>query len=375
MSERDGRHARGRLSAVLIPLLLLLSALEAPVTAGAWQEIEPAPTELAAPPVLEQAWRFVGQSQTTAEQVTAAGWLTAVSGLTAAELDPTEGAEGSPRSRFTFVTDITIDRTSNRGAAVTTIGRGTLVVYLHEATTPNEADLASFRSEAVVAAYTVDYQSTAQRQTPELGVVAGSMSLVQTDALTFSLDDELFRFGHADAELSLGYSGGLMQQEPDAEVTAASIFGAAKVQRRAANPTGTGEMVIGGPELSECEVLLEWVETTRARLLAANEPRAAVLSDAELTEAVLADASATIATLLAEQREDVGPDAAAGAARLALTVLNTDARGLELLTTAAVAGNQPGVDQALVILSDSDALVSRALGTLDEITPSCDPSS
>ena len=375
MSEREGRHACGRLGAVLISLLLLLSALETPATAGAWQEAEPAPTELAAPPVLEQAWSFVGRSQTTDEQVTAAGWLIAVSGLTAAELDPTEGAAGSPRSRFTFVTDIAIDRTSNRGAAVTTLGRGTLVIYLHEATMPDTADLASFRSEAIVAAYTVDFQSTAQRQSPELGVVAGSMSLVQTDALTFSLDDERFRFGHADAELELGYTGGLMRQESEAEVTAASIFGAAKVQRRAANPTGTGEMVIGGPELSECEVLLAWVETTSARLLAANELRATVLSNDDLTEAVLADASATIATLLAEQREDVGPEAAAGAARLALTVLNTDARGLELLTTAAAAGDQPGVDQALAILSDSDALVGRALGTLDEITPSCDASS
>lgn len=376
MSERDWMHARGRLCALLITLMLVLSATEAPVLAAAWQETEPAPTELAAPPVQEQAWSFVGRSQATADQVTAAGWLIAVSGLTTAELAPTSG-EGAPRSRFTFVAEIAISRTSNRGATVTSMGEGTLTIYLHEESTPDEADLSSFRSEAIVAAYDVDFQSTAQRQSPELGVVAGSMSLVQTEALTFTLlpDDERFRFGHADSELGLSYTGGLAAAESGATAAEASVFGAAKVRRRSANPTATGEMATGGPELSECETLLAWVESTRARLVATNELRAAVLSEEEVAEAALAEASATIAALLAEQRADVGPDASAGAARLALTVLNTDARGLDLLTTAAAAGNQAGVDQALAILSDSDALVGRALGSLDEITPTCEPSS
>lgn len=377
MTKSDGRHGRGRLHALLIIMMLGLSVLESPAIAGAWQEAEPAPTELAAPPVLEQAWGFVGRSQVTEDQVTAAGWLIAVSGLTAAELAPAgdaEGVDGTPRSRFTFVAEIAISRTSNRAETVTSMGQGTLTIYLHEETAPDEADLASFRSEAIVAAYTVEFQSTAQRQTPELGVVAGSMSLVQTEALTFTLDEERFRFGHADAELGLSYAGGLAAEEPGAAVTEASLFGAAKVRSRSANPGATGEMT-SGAELSECETLLAWVESTRTRLLAASELRATVLNGDELTEGFLADASTTIATLLAEQRADIGPDASAGAARLALTVLNTDARGLELLTTATAAGNQPGVDQALTILADSDALVSRALDTLDQITPTCEPTS
>lgn len=378
MSESNGMHPRGRMCAALITLMLVLAATEWPATAGAWQETDPAPTELAAPPVLEQAWSFVGRSQATAEQVTVAGWLIAVSGLTADELAPTAGGEGSPRSRFTFVTDLAINRTSNRESTVTSMGQGTLTVYLHEETTSDEADIESFRSPAIVGAYTVEFQTTAQRQSPELGVVAGSMSLVQTESLTFTLlpDDERFRFGHAGAELGLSYTGGLAAAEPGASVTEASIFGAAKVRSRSANPTATGEMATSGPELSECEVLLAWVEATAARLVAANEQRTAVLSGDELDEAVLTEASATIATLLAEQRADAGPEASAGAARLALTVLNTDARGLDLLTTAAAAaGDQAGVDQALTILSDSDALVGRALGSLDEITPTCEPSS
>lgn len=368
----DAGRAGRRWVATAGVLLLMIAAISPALPAAAWQETEAPATEVAAPPVLEQAWRFLGWSEATTDRVTLAGWLTGVSGLTAAELAPSEAAPDQP-SRFTFVADIPVARTSSRGPVVTNLGDGTLTIYLQEETTPSEDDLSSFGAGTVVAVYDAELQETAQRQTPALGIVSGQMTLEQTDALNFSLDGQRFRFGHADAGLAVRYTGGLAPDD-GAGLSEATIFGTASVASRAADPQGTGEAA-PAVALSECEQFVLWVEASRSRLQTASEVRTAILSAGDPTAADLEAALATLAALVDEQRADIGPEASAEAARLALAALSTDARGIELLLTATTAGNGQGVSQGLAILSDAEGLAGRALATLDAITPTCEPSS
>jgi hypothetical protein len=367
---RDAFRGRCRWIAVALTLLVTLPAVAPTAAVRAWQATPEPATELAAPPVLERAWRFLGQSAATDDQVTVAGWITGISGLDPAQLVAPDAAP-EQRGRFTFVAELAVTRTSSRGSAVTRLGAGTLTVYLNEETVPIEEDLSSFGAGTVVAAYDVELQATALRQTPELGTIAGQMELVQTDALNFTLDGERFRFGHAGAELGLRYSGGLAPAADGA--TEASIFGAASVVRRDADPQGTGDAV-PAVALSACDQLALWVDSTRSRLQTANELRTGIVSG-DPAAADLETALATIFGLVEEQIADVGPEGSEEAASLALIALSTDRRGIEVLSTAVAAGNEAAITQGVAILADAEGLASRALSTLDTIAPTCEPSS
>lgn len=372
-----------RLGLILASLTLIMTAIGPGTTATARQEAEvefeteDEVVEVAAPPVLEPAWGVIGRSESSDEALTAAGWLTAVSGLQADELAPAGGdsadTNAGPSSRFTFVADITVTRTANNGPVVTTFGEGTLTVYLDAEPQPSPADQESFRSNLVVAAYDAEFQGSALAESGPAGqgVVTGRMALTQSEALSFEFEDELLRFGHAGAELELSLTGGMIPGPASENATMASYFGAARVTARSANPAGTGQATATVAELSDCEQLLAWTGATRGRLVTAGELRTSILNEGQLILPDPADAFATVSALLDEQRTEIGPEGTAEAARLALTVLNTDARGLELLETARDAGNDPAVTQALTVLADSDALASRALSVLDEITPTC----
>lgn len=372
-----------RLATALALLGCIMTAIGPAMTAAAaWQEAEvefepeDEVVEIAAPPVLEPAWSVVGRGESTDDSVTAAGWLTAVNGLQAGELAPTVGDSAdtgtATTSRFTFVADIGVTSTVNRGSVTTTLGQGTLTVYLDADPLPSPADLESFRSNLVVAVYDAGFQGSVLADSGPAGqaVVSGRMTLTQTEALSFELGDEVFRFGHADAELELTLTGGVIPGSDD-ETTIASYFGTARVTARSANPMGTGQATVA--ELSECEQMLAWTEATRNRLVTAGELRASILNEGQLITPDPAEAFATISTLLDEQRTDIGPEGTEEAARLALAVLNTDARGLELLSTALDTGNEPAVTQAMTVLADGDALATRALSLVDEITPTCEP--
>jgi hypothetical protein len=197
------------------------------------------------------------------------------------------------------------------------------------------------------------------------------MTLVQTDALNFTLDGERYRFGHANAELLLRYSGGLT---PAADgITEGSIFGGARVSARDPNPRSTGEAVTV-VALSDCEQLALWIEQTSTRLQTASDLRGDILSAGDPAAADLDGALATVTALVDEQRANIGPAGSEEAARLALTALSTDARGLQLLVTATADGNEAAITQGLAILSDAAGLTNRAFTTLEAITPTCEPS-
>ncbi len=372
-----------RLGIILASLTLIMTAIGPGPTATALQETEGTPgpideiVEVAAPPVLETAWGVLGRGQSTGEQLTAAGWLNPVSGLPGESLTPpgyiSTETNAATSSRFTFVADITITRTATSGPVVTSFGEGTLTIYLDADPPPSPADLESFRSDLVVAVYEATFQGSELAESGPAGqaVATGTMTLTQIEALSFEFGDELLRFGHAGAELELRLTGGVIPTAASESATTVSYFGAARVTARSANPTGTGQA--GVAELSDCEQLLAWTDATRNRLTTAGELRASILSEAQLILPDPAEALATVSTLLDEQRAEIGPEGTEEAARLALTVLNTDARGLELLGTARAAGNDLAVTQALTVLADSDALAGRALTVLDEITPTCDP--
>lgn len=348
-------------------------------------ETEDEIVEVAAPPVLEQAWGVLGRSESNDEQLTAAGWLTAVSGLRPEELTPDSSAAASDddtsdatdRSRFTFVAEIDVTRTTTRGPVTTTVGEGTLTVYLDPETPPSRDDLASFRSNLVVAVYDAGFQGSALAESGPAGqaVITGRMALTQTEALSFEFGDEVLRFGHAGAELALTLTGGVIPGQTTDASTATSYFGGARVTARSASPAGTGQATATVAELSECEQLLAWTSATQGRLETAGALRTSILNEGQLILPNPAEALATVSALLDEQRGELGPEGSAEAARLALTVLNTDARGLELLAAARAASNDLAVAQAITVLADSDALAARAIGLLDALPTTCEPAS
>lgn len=369
---RDAWRGRWRWIAVALILLPTLPMIAPPAAVRARQATPEPATELAAPPVLERAWSFLGQSAATDEQMTVVGWLTGISGLDPTQLVAPAAAPGL-RSRFTFVAELAVARTSSRGSAVTRLGSGTLTVYLNEETAPSADDLSSFGAGTVVAAYDAEIQATALEQTPDVGVIAGQAALVQTEALNFTLDGEPFRFGHAGAELTVRYSGGLTPAADGGAASEASIFGAASVVRRDPEPRSTGDAA-PAVALTECEQLALWVETTRSRLQTADEVRTSILSG-DPAAADLETALTTIAGLLEEQIANIGPEGSEEAASLALIALSTDRRGIEVLTSAVATGNEGATTQGLAILADAEGLAGRALLTLDTIAPTCEPSS
>ncbi|MDQ3696328.1 MAG: hypothetical protein M3464_22330 [Chloroflexota bacterium] len=363
------RHPWATLLAVL---LAVLPAVAAPAPAAARQASETAAAEIGAPPILEQAWSFVGRTAATGDQMTVAGRLIAVSGLPPNLLIVGGDEEAARGSRFTFVAEVTSPATSSRGNIVTTTGDGLLTIYLHDEQAYDANDLESLRAGIVVAELEVTFQGTAQDPAPEQGVVAGRMTLTQTESFTFLLDDERYRFGHAGLELALSYVGGVAAGDDDAGATT-SVFGAAAVGRRAANPVDTGEA--SAAVLSECDLLLAWVEPTSDRLARANEIRSTIVNQAEVSVDDLNQAASGIAAVVEEQRSQVAPESASGVERLARAALSTDARGLALLESAVEAGDEPAAAAARAILADGAALTSRALLTLEELTPTCDPAS
>jgi hypothetical protein len=358
----------------LAMLLLGWQMMASPALAAAWQVPEPA-VEIGAPPILEQAWSFVGQSQAAPDLLIIAGRLTGVSGLAPATLSASPGNDTEPSSRFTFVAELAASDESSRGDTVTTTGDGLLTVYLHDGSALDDTDPATFRAGTVVAEFAIEFQNSALPQAPDLGVVAGTMSLTQTGSFTFTLDEVRYRFGHAGLELALRYTGGLIAGGSDG-TPAARIFGAAAVSRRAASPTDTGEAsTSAGAELSECELLLAWINGTRSRLAIATTFRTDILSGDVVRFDDLVTAATGVAALVDVQRAQAAPDEASGAERLALAALSTDARGLELLVSAVEAEDEAGETQAVAILADGAALSERALLALDEITPVCEPTS
>lgn len=358
----------------LVCLAVLVLAVAVPTPAFAWQAAE-APAEIGAPPILEPAWSFVGRSQAAADQITAAGRLTALGGLGPAELtaDADDGTEAG--SQFTFVAELTATGTVSRGEVMTSTGDGLLTIYLHDGAALDADDPASFQSGVSVAVFTVRFQASARRQAPQQGIVTGTMALTQTESFTFTLDDVRYRFGHAGLQLALRYTGGLVTSTGDPAATAASLFGTARVSQRADNPSDTGEAAAAGGELTECELLVAWIDATRARLATAEAIRSGILTGPEPSLDELTQNAASVAGLAADQRNQAAPEAAGGAGRLALTALSTDARGLELLVSAAETGDGAAETQAASILADGAALSSRTVLTLDELTPTCEPAS
>jgi len=357
---------------LLAVLLAVLPALAAPALAAARQASEAA-AEIGAPPILEQAWGFVGRTAATGDQMTFAGRLIAVSGLPPNLLIVDGAEEAAPRSRFTFVAELESTATSSRGNVVTTTGDGLLTIYLHDEPAYDANDLESLRAGIVVAELAITFQGTAQDPVSDQGVVAGTMILSQTESFTFILEDERYRFGHAGLELALRYVGGVTAGATGNETTA-TVFGVATVGRRAAEPTDTGE-ASATAGLSECELLLAWVEATSDRLTRANEIRSTILNQAEVSVDDLTQAATGIADLVEAQQLQGAPKAASGAERLARAALSTDARGFALLVAAVEAEDEPAMTAARAIVADGEALTSRALLTLVELTPTCDPAS
>src|SRR5688572_9817983 len=197
MTRVPGIGAVAPLLAVALAILLPLWVSSSATRSLARQE-DPAPIEVGAGPVREQALALTGRNVYSEESVALFGYLTAVIGLERTLLFADAAERPSPeRARFTDAGSVAIASRTDRADVTTIAGDGALRIYLHDAAGASWDDPASFAAGEPVAEFSIRLVETLHRQAPGVGVLVGDGQITQESAAELSLDGEPYRFGAA----------------------------------------------------------------------------------------------------------------------------------------------------------------------------------
>ena len=232
---------RGAPLVLMTVALSLWSASAAPVSL-ARQEEAPAPVVVGAGPVREPALALVGRTVYEDDSATMFGYLTATIGLDPALLF-TASPPAAETARLTYVAEIALAPTANRGDVSTFDGEGVLRIYVDEEAGAAWDDPDSFAAGEPVAEFTMTLRDTLQRQGPGVGVVVGDERLEQVTAGEFTLAGEPYRFGQTGIEARLRTVGALASGDAESAGPAVTVAltGAVSVTARDSIPVVMGD--------------------------------------------------------------------------------------------------------------------------------------
>ncbi|MGH2615793.1 MAG: hypothetical protein ACRDJC_11175 [Thermomicrobiales bacterium] len=226
---------------VVLAIALALGILSDSPLAAARQEDPLAPPEIGAGPVRERSLAFVGRTVYADGSAALYGYFTAVIGLDSALLF-TDASPSAETARFTYVGDVSLSSSVNRGDVTMFDGDGTMRIYFDDDAGASWDDPGSFADGEPVAEFEIRMHDTLQRQAPGVGVVVGDSRLGQSAAAELDFDGKRFRFGQSGIEGRLRYVGALVNGGANAQASnlVASLTGSVAVVAREAIPVPMG---------------------------------------------------------------------------------------------------------------------------------------
>ncbi len=245
MTWVPGAGKMARLAMLTIILVLWPASASTPGPALARQDAPLTAVEIGAGPVRETALTLVGRTTYSADSATMVGYLTSVIGLDPALLI-TDDPPSVQTARFTYVGEVPLSSTANRGDVTAFAGDGVLRIYFDDDDDAGAAwnDPDSFADGQLVAEFSMVLRDTLQRQAPGVGVVVGDERLQQVVAGELTIDGAPYRFGQdgIDARLrSVGaLIGGETEQDQGAPALAVSLKGSLSVIARETVPVPMG---------------------------------------------------------------------------------------------------------------------------------------
>ncbi|MBA2598497.1 MAG: hypothetical protein H0V00_17890 [Chloroflexia bacterium] len=206
MTQAPGAGRVARL--VTMTVALAIWSASGATLGMARQDAPTPPVAVGAGPVRERSLALVGRTVYGADAATMFGYLTAAIGL-----DPALLFTASPPSvqsaRLTYVAEVALSSSANRGDVTAFAGDGVLRIYVDDDAGAAWDDPASFASGQLVAEFSLLLRDTMQRQAPGVGVVIGDERLAQLMAGEFTLDGVPYRFGQDGIEMRLRSAGAL----------------------------------------------------------------------------------------------------------------------------------------------------------------------
>jgi hypothetical protein len=177
----------------------------------------------------------------------------------------------------------------------------------------------------------------------------------------------------------LRYVGSPLNVDASPGTFTVGLTGSASVATREATAINAGAPALGATPSAaaaaqECPALQPWLgealdALSEAQSLAAAGGTAGDL--AGLDAEAVRQAAAEVAALGQTQRDGEVPGAATAANRLVVTALSTDARGLEVIATAATDQDAALLAQGQSVLADGDQLLQRAAETVGALATAC----
>ena len=205
---------------------------------AARQEGAPAPVEVGAGPVREQAFALVGRTVYEDDSARVFGYLTDVIGLDPALLF-TAAPPSAQTAHLTYAGDIPLSR-SNRGDVTLFAGEGTVTIFFDQDGGAGWDDPGSFAAGEPVAELSLRLRDALQRQAPAVGVVVGDEQFRQESAGEFVIGGETYRFGQSGIEGRLRTVGAVIGAEGSPALVV-GLAGAGSVTAREAIPVIAGE--------------------------------------------------------------------------------------------------------------------------------------
>jgi hypothetical protein len=239
MMRARGIGARARLAALALTIGMTASFATEATPLAAWQDAAPAPIEVGAGPVREQAFALVGRSVYAGDSVQMFGYLTDVIGLEPAQVF-TDALPSVQTARFTYVGEIPLTSSGSRGDVTEFAGEGTITIFYDEDAGAGWDDPGSFADGEPVAEFSLSLRDTLQLQAPAVGVVVGDERYRQEVAGEIVIGGEPYRFGQAGIEGRLRTVGALIgsADEPGLIV---GLTGSGSVTARETIPVSPGE--------------------------------------------------------------------------------------------------------------------------------------
>ncbi len=361
-------------------LVAVIAGLSAPAFPGASGDVFAQDAanviEAGSGPLGERSFALVGRNIYGADEVQLFGYLTAVVGLSPADLFAA-APESVETARFTFAGALKNTSSTSRADITTTEGSGTLQIFFNESGGARWSDPASFRSGEIVAEFTIEVSDVLQRQAPGVGVAVGDGKAVQIVSAEFTIEGAAVRFGREGMERRLRYVGALVSGNEAATETA--LTGSATMTRRDSRPVPLGGTTVEAEATpakagEACAGVQPWFDQTVTNLDRAVELGNGVGEETTLEtldgETALT-ASLELASLASAQRDLEAPADADAANQLAVTALYTVARGLLGLSDAHSGNDAEAFADARATLSDGLGLIARAEETVAAYAASC----
>jgi hypothetical protein len=169
----------------------------------------------------QTAWQFIGTINQTGADMTMSGYLTAIAGLTEAQLyhDPNIRSADTAQFKFTATGKMTV-----RNAAPPLF-----VLNSVATTTISVSPGGLFSSSSNIATLDSNLQTVVDVTAPARGQLSGSGDYVRTSAANFVIAGVTYRFGESNRVLHLTMSGDGMLTDPAGPVSTIVVAGRAVI--------------------------------------------------------------------------------------------------------------------------------------------------